>query len=119
LTPIGAKPILIIGPAHSTVTSGYRTLEISDDVLDALAGVSTETVIEAEGSRENRKSRPIRKTKVKLHDKIRALHLLGEHVGPSKLRKGDTAHPFADMVNQLLRANHKHRKTPIRRDSAE
>lgn len=90
-----------------------------DDVLDALSEVRTETVIETEGSGEDRKSRPIRKTKVKLHDKIRALHLLAEHVGPSKQRKGDTAHPFVDMVNQLLRANHKHNSMPIKRDGKD
>jgi phage terminase small subunit len=90
-----------------------------DDVLDALSEVSTETVIETEGSGEDRKSRPIRKTKVKLHDKIRALHLLAAHVSPSKQRKGDTAHPFVDMVNQLLRTNHKHNRIPIKRDGED
>lgn len=90
-----------------------------DDVLDALAEVSTETVVETGGSGEDRKSRPIRKTKIKLHDKIRALHLLAEHVGAFEQRKGDMAHPFVDMVNQLLRANHKGNKIPIKRDGED
>jgi phage terminase small subunit len=87
-----------------------------DNVLDALAEVSTETVLEAEGSGEGRKSRPIRKTRIKLLDKIRALHLLAEHVGAFKQGKVDHANAFTDMVNQLLRANPKNSKMPIYRD---
>lgn len=88
-----------------------------DDVLDALAEVSTETVIGTEGSGKGRKSRPIRKTRIKLLDKIRALHLLAEHVSPSKQGKGDAANAFTDMVTQLLRTNHKHSRMPFKRDS--
>jgi phage terminase small subunit len=84
--------------------------------LDALAEVSTETVLETEGSGKDRKSRPIRKTRIKLHDKIRALQLLGEHTGAFKQGKNDSANAFTDMVNQLLRANPKQSKMPIQRD---
>ena len=90
-----------------------------DDALDALSEVSTETVIETEGSGEDKRFQPIRKTKIKTHDKIRALHLLGEHVGAFKQGKVDAANAFTDMVNQLLRANPKTSRMPIKRDVDE
>jgi phage terminase small subunit len=89
------------------------------DALDALSEVSTETVIETQGSGEDRVDHPIRKTRIKMHDKLRALHLLGEHVGAFKKGKEDqaqaTATAFADMVAQLLRGYPAASKMPINR----
>lgn len=73
-----------------------------DDALDALSEVSTETVLEHEGSGDARTATHVRKTKIKLHDKLKALMALGEHVGAFKQGKEDTANAFANAFAQLL-----------------
>ena len=85
--------------------------ETPEDALDALAEVSTETVVEHEGSGDARTANHVRKTKIKLHDKLKALMALGEHVGAFKQGKEDTANAFAQAFKQLLDAGS---KAPIR-----
>lgn len=84
---------------------GQPQIDLSDtpdDALDALSEVSTETVLEGEGSGEERVTHRVRKTKIKLHDKLKALMALGEHVGAFKQGKEDTANAFANAFAQLL-----------------
>lgn len=83
-----------------------------DDALDALAEVSTETVLEHQGSGDERTATHVRKTKIKLHDKLKALMALGEHTGAFKQGKEDTANAFAQAFLQLINAGS---KAPIRK----
>ncbi|WP_164738157.1 terminase small subunit [Frigidibacter oleivorans] len=78
------------------------------DDLDALAEVSTETVVEGPGEA------PIyvRKTKIKLHDKIKALMALAEHTGAFSKRDEGLANAFADAFKQLVDRGS---KAPLRR----
>ena len=82
------------------------------DNLDALAEVSTETVIE--GDAQNRQV--IRKTKIKLHDKLRALQLLAEHTGVFKERDKDNATALAKAFADIWSRGS---KAPLQRDEAE
>ena len=72
--------------------------------LDALAEVKTETVIEG-GSDDGGKV--VRKTQIKLHDKLRALKDLGEITGAFKGSKEETANAFANAFMQLLNVGSK------------
>jgi hypothetical protein len=58
-------------------------LSTMPDDLDAISEVTTETVIERSGNdkTENQRLNTIRKTKIKLHDKLAALEKLARHIG--------------------------------------
>lgn len=89
---------------------GQPQIDLTDapeDALDALAEVSTETVLEHEGSGDARTATHVRKTKIKLHDKLKALMALGEHTGAFKQGKEDTANAFAAAFLQLVNAGSK------------
>lgn len=85
---------------------GQPVIDLSDtpdDDLDALSEVSTETVLESRGGGKNPPPPDvIRKTKIKLHDKLGALKALGDHLGVFKARDEGVANAFADAFMQLL-----------------
>lgn len=96
-------------------SDGQPIIDLSDtpdDDLDALIEVSTETVMESTG----RDSPPdhIRKTKIKLADKLGALEKLAEHTGvyakEDKRKATDFAQAFAEIIGRGSKA-------PLRRDS--
>ena len=100
----------------SVDADGQPQINLTDtdaDSLDALAEVQTETVLEFSGSGDERKCDRIRKTKIKLHDKLGALKELAEHTGvfdKSNRKKADAlADAFADIFARGSKA-------PIRRD---
>lgn len=81
---------------------GQPVINMTDtdaDSLDALSEISTETVMERVA--EGEASQMIRKTRIKLHDKLRALQSLAEHTGvfkKSDQNKADAlAAAFADI----------------------
>lgn len=81
--------------------------------LDALAEVRTETVLEGRPDEEGHRQ-AVRKTQIKLHDKLRALAHLGEITGAFRGAKEETANAFASAFLQLLSQGS---KAPIRSSS--
>ena len=81
-----------------------------DDDLDALAEVSTETVLEGQGSDD--KSH-VRKTRIKLHSKLDALEKLAQRHGFYKARDADRANAIAQIFEGIWDRGS---KAPIRRD---
>lgn len=77
-----------------------------NDDLDALSDVQTETVLERSGTGED--GRPeynsIRKTKIKLHDKLGALKLLADHTNLFASSDKRKATDLADAFAQILAA---------------
>ena len=99
----------------SVDADGQPVIDLSytdDDNLDALSEISTETVIESTGSGDERTANKVRKSKIKLHDKIRSLQLLGDHVGAFKADREQTANAFAQAYLQLLNTGS---KAPIKK----
>ncbi len=86
------------------------------DDLDALSEISTETVLERDGLGED--GQPIfsriRKTKIKLHDKLNALEKLAQHTGVYKQRDEDTATAFAHAIAEIQSRSS---RAPIRRSA--
>lgn len=89
--------------------------ETPDWALDALAEVKTETVLEG-ADKDGEGGQHVRKTQIKLHDKLRALKDLGEITGAFRGAKQETANAFADAFRQLLRQGS---KPPIQRGPAK
>lgn len=89
---------------------GQPQINLTDteaDALDALSEVSTETVLEGEdGTR-------VRKTKIKLHDKLRALQALAEHTGVYDKRDKNQANALANAFADIWARGS---KAPIRKD---
>lgn len=85
-----------------------------NDNLDALMEVQTETVLESRGSGDEREFDTIRKTKIKLHNKLGALHELAEHTGVFAKRDKDQANALAEAWAQITQRGS---KAPIRRDT--
>lgn len=74
----------------------------SGDSLDALSEVSTETVLESKGScKDAPTADSIRKTRIKLHDKLAALELIGKHLGMWKERIEVDA---SDALTELIKS---------------
>lgn len=84
-----------------------------DDNLDALAEVQTETLTETRGRGESKEVDVIRKTKIKLHDKLGALKELAEHTGVFAKRDADQVNALALALQQVFARGS---KAPIRRD---
>jgi phage terminase small subunit len=73
-----------------------------DDELDALVEVTIETVLERQGSGDEATVATIRKSRIKLHDKLRALHALAKHTGVyDKNRQVQVSFP-ADAFRDLF-----------------
>jgi phage terminase small subunit len=103
----------------SVDADGQPVIDLShtnDDNLDALSEISTETVIESTGSGEERTANKVRKSKIKLHDKIRSLQLLGDHVGAFKADREQTANAFVQAYQQLLNSGS---KAPIKKGNGK
>jgi phage terminase small subunit len=81
-----------------------------DDDLDALSEVSTETVIERDGVNE------IRKTKIKLHDKLAALEKLARYTGVYDKETEKAAGAFADAISDI---QSRMSRAPIKRDTEQ
>ena len=80
-----------------------------EDYLDAVAEVSTETVLK--GPKEARSH--VRKTRIKMHDKLKALSLLAKHTGVFDKNKQGATTKFSKAFTQLLETGS---KAPIRKD---
>lgn len=99
-------------------SDGQPQIDLSttdNDNLDALMEVQTETVVESRGSGDEREFDTIRKTKIKLHNKLGALHELAEHTGVFAKRDKDQASALAEAWAQITSRGS---KAPIRRDTA-
>ncbi|WP_444668369.1 terminase small subunit [Cereibacter changlensis] len=97
-------------------SEGQPVIDLSDtpdDDLDALLEVSTETVLEPKFPKDPHPE-VIRKTKIKLADKLGALEKLAEHTGvyakEDKRKATDFAQAFAEIISRGSKA-------PLRRDS--
>lgn len=84
--------------------------ETPEDHLDALSEVQTETVLEPGGMEGE--VLHVRKTKIKLHDKLKALHDLAEHTGVFKESDKNKATALAEAFQQLWARGS---KAPLRR----
>lgn len=92
---------------------GQPQIDLTDApewALDALAEVKTETVLEGRPDEEGNRQ-AVRKTQIKLHDKLKALTHLGEITGVFRGAKEETANAFANAFLQLLSQGS---KAPIR-----
>jgi phage terminase small subunit len=89
-----------------------------DDDLDALSEVSTETVMERDGVDKggNPIFAQIRKTKVKLHDKLAALEKLARFTGVYDKETEKAAGAFADAISDIQQ---RMSRAPIRRDVSQ
>lgn len=83
-----------------------------EDDLDALAEVKTETVLEREGSGDEATTNVIRKTSIKMHDKMKALHDLAEHTGVFREADKNKATDLAEAFRQIWERGS---KAPLRR----
>jgi phage terminase small subunit len=89
-----------------------------DDDLDALSETSTETILEKTGVDAYGKPvfSQVRKTKIKLHDKLAALEKLARYTGvydkESEKAAGAVADAISDIQSRMSRA-------PIRRDVSQ
>ena len=90
--------------------------ETPSDDLDALSEIATETVLERDGTDEDGKPifNRIRKTKIKLHDKLSALEKLAQHTGVYKQRDEDMAGALARAITDIQERTS---RAPIRRDT--
>jgi phage terminase small subunit len=84
-----------------------------EDDLDALMEVQTETLVETRGKGESAEQDIIRKTKIKLHDKLGALRDLAEHTGVFDKANRTKADAVAQAFEQIWARGS---KAPIRRD---
>jgi len=84
-----------------------------DDQLDALAEVQTETVVEQSGRGDQKQTDVIRKTKIKLHDKLGALRELAEHTGVFDKSNAKKADALSAAFQEIFARGS---KAPIRRD---
>lgn len=85
-----------------------------EDDLDALSEVQTETVLETTGKGENAKTEHVRKTKIKLHDKLGALRELAEHTGVFDKSNEKKTDALAQAFEQIWARGS---KAPIKRDT--
>ncbi|MBO9430611.1 terminase small subunit [Sulfitobacter sp. R18_1] len=92
--------------------------DTDDDNLDALAEIQTETVLERDGSDSEGKAKftHVRKTKIKLHDKLNALDKLARYTGVYEKEAEHAAGAFADAITEIQQ---RMSKAPIRRDKPE
>lgn len=88
-----------------------------DDDLDALSEIQTETVMEGSGTGSDGKKAfdRVRKTKIKLHDKLAALEKLARFTGVYDKETEKNAGAFAEAI---LDIQTRMSRAPIRRDSA-
>jgi phage terminase small subunit len=86
-----------------------------DDDLDSIADVSTETVLERDGVDENGDPifAQVRKTKIKLHDKLAALEKLARYTGIYDKETEKAAGAFSDAISDI---QSRMSKAPIRRE---
>jgi phage terminase small subunit len=92
--------------------------ETPDDDLDSIADVSTETVLERDGVDADGKPvfAQVRKTKIKLHDKLAALEKLARYTGIYDKETEKAAGAFADAIFDI---QSRMSRAPIRRDVGE
>lgn len=91
-------------------TDGQPQIDLTEteaDALDALSEVSTETVLEGEAGTK------VRKTRIKLHDKMKALQALAEHTGVYDKRDKNQANALANAFADIWARGS---KAPIRKD---
>jgi phage terminase small subunit len=96
---------------------GQPQIDLTDtpqDHMDAISDVSTETVLERSGSGDDAKVGVVRKTRIKLHDKLAALKLLADHTGVFTKRDQNQANALALAFEQIMARGS---KAPIRRDT--
>ncbi len=72
------------------------------DDLDALSEVQTETVLERERSGDDVTTNVVRKTRVKLHNKLKALHDLALHTGVFRASDKNEPDPLSILLKQVL-----------------
>lgn len=72
------------------------------DDLDALSEVQTEMVLERAGSGDEATTNTVRKTKVKMHNKLKALHDLAEHTGVFRTSDKNEPNPLSILLKQVL-----------------
>jgi hypothetical protein len=99
-----------------TVTRTYIHLAIGSAFnLDALLEISTETVLERDGTDENGNATfsQVRKTKIKLHDKLAALEKLARYTGIYDKETKKSAGAIVDAISDIQSPMS---KAPIRRD---
>jgi phage terminase small subunit len=94
---------------------GQPRLSLQDtiqDDLDALCEVYTETVMERGGNDENGNPQlnAIRKTKIKLHDKLATLEKLDRHIGVYDTTIASSMNSFAQAIADI---QHRTSRTPI------
>jgi|GEM_PF-5452673 len=94
---------------------GQPRLSLQDtiqDDLDALCEVYTETVMERGGNDENGNPQlnAIRKTKIKLHDKLAALEKLDRHIGVYDTTIASSMNSFAQAIADI---QHRTSRAPI------
>jgi phage terminase small subunit len=89
-----------------------------DDDLDALSETSTETILEKTGMDADGKPvfSQVRKTKIKLHDKLNALEKLARYTGVFEKEAELAAGAFADAISDI---QSRMSKAPIRRYTAQ
>jgi phage terminase small subunit len=92
--------------------------DIPDDDLDALSETSTETILEKTGMDADGKPvfSQVRKTKIKLHDKLNALEKLARYTGVFEKEAELAAGAFADAISDI---QSRMSKAPIRRYTAQ
>lgn len=75
------------------------------DALDALAEVITETVVDGQSADSTGATVPtVRRTRIRLHDKLRALHELAEHTGVFRERDERQGNAVARLIAELQAA---------------
>ena len=89
-----------------------------DDDLDALSEIQTETVLERDGTDDqgNPQFNRVRKTKIKLYDKLNALEKLAQHTGVYAKRDENIANAFVKAVAEIQARTS---RAPIARDDAD
>jgi phage terminase small subunit len=89
-----------------------------DDDLDALSETSTETILEKTGVDAEGKPvfSQVRKTKIKLYDKLAALEKLARYTGVYDKETEKAAGAFADAISDI---QSRMSRAPIKRDTAQ
>lgn len=92
--------------------------ETDDDNLDALSEISTETVLERDGQDSEGKAKftQVRKTKIKLHDKLNALDKLARFTG---VYEKEAEHAAGALAIAITEIQQRMSKAPIRRDTSQ
>jgi hypothetical protein len=89
-----------------------------DDDLDALSETSTETILEKTGVDADGKPvfAQVRKTKIKLHDKLAALEKLARYTGVYDKETEKAAGAFVDAISDI---QSRMSRAPIKRDVSQ